>query len=211
MCFVLLNLDSYAFQANLHDITSMCGTILCLSCLLSAHLIKLSEKSWKWLTNVCIFWVVLTIFQAWNICFVLSNPLLPQYMVCYHQFVWIDGISFTRAIKRASFHMTVASFLSPLSLSLDYHFWLLSLTETLSADWKATKISAFLAIKNSVSVGSGWEFVLLAPSFREVRARATWVLSRGWRHTVEHKIYTCYDILLVIFVLSTTGLANNAI
>lgn len=53
---------------------------------------------------------------------------------------------------------------------------------------KSHKIGIFVVFQNSVSVGSGWESVLLAPSFREVRTRATRVLTRGRRHTVEHKI-----------------------
>lgn len=38
-------IDCYAFRADVRDIKPVCGTILCLSLLLSAHLIILSEKS----------------------------------------------------------------------------------------------------------------------------------------------------------------------
>ena len=56
------------------------------------------KKSWNLLagvniTDLCIFFDILAIFQAWNICFALSSSCLPQYMFYCHTFLWIHSRS----------------------------------------------------------------------------------------------------------------------
>lgn len=49
--------------------------------------------------------MVLTIFQAWNMCLVLWNPLPPQYMISCHKFLLIRG--------RSPSHVPYVVFLTP--------------------------------------------------------------------------------------------------
>ena len=97
--------DFYVFVADLHYIKSVFG-IQYFACHLHWQRTWLSEnvanfihivcKSLKLLTSVkitnfYILYIVLATFQAWNICFIFWSPLLPQYMMCCHKFLWIRG------------------------------------------------------------------------------------------------------------------------
>jgi hypothetical protein len=50
------------------------------------------------MTNLCLFCVILCIFQAWNICYVLSNP---------HPHQWARAPSFTRFLYHTQWRTTV--------------------------------------------------------------------------------------------------------
>jgi hypothetical protein len=71
-------------------------------------------------------------------------------------------------------------------------------------------IGVLLAIRNSVSVGSGWVSVFTALGFWEGRARASQChLAAGMVQRIEHKICMWDDILLVMFLISTSAFVKK--
>jgi hypothetical protein len=83
------------------------------------------------------------------------------------------------------------------------------LTLTLTADWTVRKLVFCLPFKIPFFVGPGWGSIFIALWYWEGRVRATQV-SCGSRKYTYCIIQNLYDILLVIFVLSTPELVKNA-
>lgn len=137
------------------------------------------------------------------------NPFPPQYVIYSHKCLWIDS--------KFPSHMLYVAFLPPngtcvplaLHLFLTFHFWSLSLTSNLSADWTVTKLVLSLPFQLPF---------LLDPTGGGSIFRASRCWGQKWHKcqlkggnilTVEHKLCRCYDILLVILILSTPKLVKN--
>jgi hypothetical protein len=118
----------------------------------------------------------------------LWNPLLPQYMISCHKFLWIHG--------RSSSHGPYVAFLTPdgicIPLGVCFFPFLSILPFTFDPchfpwPWECRlnshKIGVLLAIQNSVSVGSDLGSIFIGLWYWEGRARVTHVPSAGRKDT----------------------------
>jgi hypothetical protein len=137
----------------------------------------------------------------------------PNMIYCHKSYVFTSDLFHTCRMRLSSLQIALASllpfpfpFLSPrLSFSVPV------IDRDPGCALNSYTIGVLLAIQNSVSAVSGWVSVFTATWFCEGRARATQChLAAGRLHSMENKICTWYDILLVMFLNSTPAFVTEA-
>ena len=167
------------------------------------------------ITNLCIFQVVLVIFEALNIHFVLSRPLLHQNVIYtvinFHEFT--GGTLHTCRMQLSSLQMALAS-LSPSRRTYSFLPCLSILVPVIDIDPQCrptvTKLLSNLSFKISFLFCPAAVRCSLRRGFeRRRQQRKKCHLEGGNIHKAEPKTCMYQDILLVIFVLSTYELVQN--
>ena len=158
--------------------------------------------------------VVLTVYKHWNIRFALTNLLLLQHkniVINFYKFMADPQLHTAVCIFPPTiWHLYTLALPSFPLLSPGLSYSVPVIDRNPECALNSYTISVLLAVRNSVSLESGWVSVFTASWFWEGRERATQChLAAGRWNRIEHKICTWYDILLVMFLISTPAYVKN--